>query len=319
MHMIRMNYRVNSRIKTIAIHAARYIFLIAMSYVLFYPIIFMIASALKSPLDYFDPSVEWIPKNWTLQNFKIAIEIIEFWDALKSTLINQIVAALIQVFSCMVAAYGLAKFNFKGKKILQGAMILTILVPSAMTILPSYVGFKHMDFLGILNLIGNLIGKELRPSVLDSPLVFFLPSIFAVGLKSGFFIYIYNQFFKGIPKEIEEAAWIDGAGAGKTFLSIIVPSSGVVIITVFLFSVIWHYNDYYLAQMYLSDHYPLSVNIQNIYGRVGFSGLNLGVTTLNKGAVIMAACSFLIVPMLVFYIIIQKKFIASIVTSGIVG
>ena len=76
-------------------------------------------------------------------------------------------------------------------------------------------------------------------------------------------IYIYIQFFKGLPRELEEAAWVDGSGPIRTFISIAVPSSGVVIITVVLFSLIWHWNDSTLSGMYLVEDYPIAVMLRN--------------------------------------------------------
>ena len=242
---------------------------------------------------------------------------IDYWSSLSSTLINEIVAALIEVFSCAVAAYGLARFNIRGKKVLTFIMILTMLIPFPMLLIPSYVNYKFVDFAGILNLLGRLVGRELRPSILDTPWVFWLPSLFAVGLRGSLFIYIYYQFFKGIPKELEEASWIDGANAWKTFFFIVIPSSGTAIITVLLFSVIWHWNDYYLAQTYLSENFPLGVQLVNIYQF--FTGGVEGITSMNQGGVTMAACFLMIAPMLIFYILLQRRFIESVSTSGIVG
>lgn len=295
----------------------RYIVLISFSYMLIYPIAFMISTALKTTVDYYDPTVQWIPKAFTLENFKFAVNAIDYLGSIASTFINEIGAAIIEIVSCMIAAYGLSRFNIKGQKLLTVAMIITILIPYPMVLVPSYVNYRHFDVFGILNLLGNLFGTELRPSLLDSPLVFWLPSIFAVGLKGGMFIYIYSQFFKGLPKELEEAAWIDGAGPFRTFTSIIVPSSSSAIITVSLFSIVWHWNDYYLAQMYLSKDYPLGVQLVNIYSLTQ-SGV-AGITDMNQGSVIMAAAFLVIAPLIVFYIFVQKSFIESVATSGIVG
>ena len=297
--------------------AARYIVIIAFGYMLIYPILFMVLSALKSTSDYYDVTVQWIPKHWSLESFRLAMKTIDYWSSLSSTLINEIVAALIEVFSCAVAAYGLARFNIRGKKVLTFIMILTMLIPFPMLLIPSYVNYKFVDFAGILNLLGRLVGRELRPSILDTPWVFWLPSLFAVGLRGSLFIYIYYQFFKGIPKELEEASWIDGANAWKTFFFIVIPSSGTAIITVLLFSVIWHWNDYYLAQTYLSENFPLDVQLVNIYQF--FTGGVEGITSMNQGGVTMAACFLMIAPMLIFYILLQRRFIESVSTSGIVG
>lgn len=270
--------------------------------------------------DYFNTSVQWISKDFTFENFITAFKALELPKSLWVTLIFEIVAALLQFCSCAVAAYGLARFNFKGRGLVSGMMILTILVPSTMIITPSYVNFSQTDFLGILGLISKIIGHEIRPNLIDTPLVFYLPSIFGVGLKGGLFIYIYSQFFKGLPKELEEAAAIDGAGPWKTFLRIVVPSSGNASITVLLFSVVWHWNDYYLSTMYLSDNKPLSA-IMYIFSspQVEMAGIDLSMVMVQTRYVLAAACLLFLIPILLFYLVLQRKFIASIATSGIVG
>lgn len=314
--MKKLNYKTKKSMIALAGNIARYVFLFAYSYVLIYPFIYILSNAIKSPLDYYDPTVNWVPKHFTLDNFSYAFKALDFKNSIVITLLYMMVSAIIEVISCMIAAYGLARFNFKGKKILTALMILSIFVPTTMIIIPSYVNFRYADFLGILNLIGNLLGRDIRPSFIGTPLVFYIPSLLAVGLKSGLFIYIYKQFFQGLPKELEEAAWIDGAGSYQTFFRIIVPSSTVPIVTVTLFSVVWHWNDYYLAQMYLSENFPLSVNLSNIYTKLNAQA---GVEMMNKISVVMTSCLIVIVPLIIFYLFMQKKFVASIANSGIVG
>lgn len=313
-----LSYTLKKRVKHIAASTLRYVFLIAFSYTLIYPVIFMISSMLKSSLDYFDPTVQWVPKTWSLESIGLAVKALDFWKSICATLINEVVAALLSVASCMVTAYGLARFNFKYKNVLMGILFLTMLVPPMITVIPNYVNFRYLDFFGILGFIGKITGLELRPSILNTPLVFYLPSILSVGLKNGFFIFIYHQFFKGLPKELEEAAWIDGAGAWKTFLRVILPSSGTSIVTVLLFAVVWYWNDSVNAGMFIDAPQTLRVNLAHLFGNAS-TDLVEGITSMNRGSVIMAAFFLAIVPLLIFYVIIQRKFISSIVNSGIVG
>ena len=296
----------------------RYVFLIAFSYTLLYPLIYIVVNSLKGAVDYYDPAVVWVPKQLSLYNFELAIKTMDFWGSLISTFYNEIVAAIIEIASCAVAAYGLARFNFKGKFIFKTMMILSILVPTVMIIIPSYVNFRYMDFMGILKFLGGIFGKEIRPSIINTPMVFWMPSLLGVGLKGGLFIYIYSQFFKGLPKEFEEAAWLDGAGPWKTFLRVIVPASSNSIITVSLFAIVWHWNDYYLAQMYLSSDFPVSVQLANITSNTSFVS-QTGLGEIIFGPLIMAGSFLCIIPLVIFYLIMQKRFIASIATSGIVG
>ena len=310
-------YKLKKQSVNIVASVARYLILIAFAYILFYPFLFMGINSFKTTADWLDPTVQWVPKNLTFHNVKIAVIAMDYLRSVGSTLINEVAAALISFFTCAVVGYGLARFDFRGKKILIGLMILCILIPDPMIMVASYDNFRHLDFLGILGLISKIAGRELRPSVVNTPLVFWLTSFFSVGLKNGLFIYIYMQFFKGLPKELEEAAWMDGAGPWKTFLRIVLPSSGAAAITVLVFSVVWYWNDYYQAQIYLSENFPVSVMLANFK-----SNLTSEITklfTFSLGSLIIAACFISILPLLLYFLIMQRRFTQSIATCGIVG
>lgn len=288
----------------------RYILLIACGYVLLYPFLFMIAGAFKASVDVIDPTVNWIPKHFSLDNMNFAIENMDLWRSFGYSMLYGVGSVILQFCCSALAAYGLARFRFKGRTVLVGLMMLTILVPAVMIIIPQYVLFYKWDFLGVLRLIGAIVGKDLRPNILDTPLAFWLPSALGVGLKGGLFIYIFMQFFKGLPREIEEAAWIDGAGPFKTFTSLVLPSSGTAVVTVLIFSVVWNYSDAFFPSMFLTSKYPLSVSLERL------SDFMFGSS--DPGA-LLAGCLLFLLPAIVFYCLVQKKFIASISTSGLTG
>ena len=185
-----------------------------------------------------------------------------------------------------------------------------------MIIIPMMTNYSQLDILGIFGLLNKLTGIDIRPNILGTAWTFYLPSVFGVGLRSGVLIYIYVQFFKGLPKELEEAAWIDGAGLFRTFFSIAVPSSSVVYTTVTLFALIWHWNDYYLAVMYLSDKFPLAVKIYDIDNLITALNIWGGAKAISTKS---AACFMFIAPMLILYLILQRKFVQSIDRVGITG
>ena len=277
----------------------------------------MALNSIKTTTDWLDPTVEWLPKSITFVNYKAAIITLNYFSSLFSTLKNEIVASLISFLSCALVGYGLARFDFTGKKFLTGVMILCILIPDPMVMIASYDNFRHLDFLGILGLVSKITGSEIRPNLINTPFVFWLPALLGTGLKNGLFIYIYSQFFKGLPKELEEAAWIDGAGPFKTFFKIVLPSSGSATITVLVFSVVWYYNDYYQSQIYLSEKYPLSVMLANFSANL--SSEVTGAFKLSLGSLILTSSFIAIIPLLIYFLLLQRKFVQSIATCGIVG
>lgn len=309
--------KVKNTVAAIIVPIIRWVFLITVGYIIIYPLLYMIAASVRSLSEFNDPTVVWISKEYTMDNFKTAWECLKYPIGFLNTIKTEIIAGLIEVVTCSIYAYGLARFEFKGKNVLMFFLIVTILVPTNMLMIPLMLNMRYFDLLGILKLIGNIIGTDIRPNLLNTEWAFYLPSLFGVGLKAGFFIFIFVQFYKGMPKELEEAASIDGAGPIKTFLNIVVPSSGVAFLTVTIFSIIWHWNDVYLAGMYFTNSEMLSVNLSKIYNTIGSYGIQ--PAGAEAAGPVMAACLLVILPVLILYCILQKQFIKSIDRVGIVG
>ncbi len=298
----------------------RYALLVSIGYVVIFPMISAITTAIKDEQAFFDLSLYWLPKYLSFDSFSVALEGLDYGNAFLRTLSLNMVSAFIEIVMCAIVAYGFARFEFKFKKIFEIFLMITIVVPTQVYIVSMVLNFKSMDIAGILGLFNNLTGIDLRPSILNTNWTFYLPSLFAMGLRSGILIYIYIQFFVGLPKELEEAAWIDGAGPFRTFWRIAIPSSSVVIITVSVFSIIWHWNDYYLSVMYMSSNYPLAVKLNNIGEFLSINNRFIGAaSTSMANATKMAACLLFIIPILIFYLIIQNKFVKSIDRVGITG
>ncbi len=298
----------------------RIILLLAIGFVILYPLLYMITTSLRSKESFMNSVRVWLPEKLDpVTNYKVALKVLNYEQGIVATLKYEMISAALEIAACAVAAYGFARFKFPFKKLFMGMLFLTILIPDTMIIIPRVANNSQLDFLGILALFNKLTGIDLRPSILNTGLTFYLPSFFAAGLRSGILIFIYIQFFKGLPAELEEAAWIDGAGPIRTFLSIAIPSSGVVILTVSVFSLIWHWNDYFLSSMYLTEDFPLSVWLTMMPKQLPAQGYYLTASQPQTMGILMAGCVIFIVPMLIIYIIVQRWFIESIDRVGITG
>lgn len=313
------NLQVKKRSIHVGLSIARWCLLISIAYIILYPIFYMLFKAITPVAQAGDPSVAWIPRDFAVENFVLAYEGLDYLKSLWNTLSVPVLGGMIEVLSCAVIAYGFARFRFKGKNLLFGLVILTMIVPPQAIIIPLYLNFAHLDVFGVLELLKNISGVDIRPNLLDTGWTFWLPSLFGVGLRSGLFIFIYRQFFIGLPKELEEAASIDGAGPVGTLLHIVFPSSGTAFLCVTVFSVIAHWNDYYLSVMYFNVRFPLSVALDILANQ---SWVNIGDITVSGDTlsnIAQAGSLMFFMPVLLFYLIIQKYFIRSIDKVGIVG
>jgi multiple sugar transport system permease protein len=291
----------------------QWLFIIGLSYLFLFPIIFLITTSLQDPASVNDPSIIWIPKKLSLVSLKETIIILDYWRSAGLTIFVSVISTLCTLLSCSLVGYGFARFKFPGKNLLFMLVVLTIILPPQ-TILPSMtLNFNYFDFGGILSLIPG------KPTInlLDTPFTFVLPSLFASGLRGGLFIFIFRQFFWGIPKALEEAARIDGCSAFNTFIRIIVPIAVPVFITVTLFSFVWHWNDLYSATMYFTDVRLLTPNLNNLDRLLATSTVD--VKGYAARTYMAAAPLLVILPPLILYIFTQRYFTESIERTGIVG
>ena len=261
-------------------------------------------------MDIFDPAVRWIPRQVTFEHYATVWEALSYPVTFTNSLLLTIVVALLQLFSCTLVAYGLARFDFKGKRVIFGLVIFVLIVPPQMFMIPLYLNFRYFNLFGLLGEEGyNLLGSYLP---------FILTSITASGLRNGLFIYIMRQFFKGMPRDLEEAAYVDGAGLFKTFFRIMLPGAVPGLVIVFLFAFVWQWNDYFFVTLFMGTQGNLLVQaLDNLAIVVLDDPLSIegGYATIvdNTGMILFIA------PLLLLYIFMQRYFIESIQRTGLVG
>lgn len=297
------------------------VILFGLAYVILYPLIYCLSQAIRLPSDMYDPQVIYIPKNFTMQNFREAFDFMEYNRVLINTINVSLWPTLLQLCTCALAGYGLARFKFKLKGLFFVLVILTFIVPPQTISVTTFTTFRYFDPFYIcsgLNLVG-VIPKHYI-DITDTLWSFILPALFASGLKSGLFIFVYRQFFRGFPKELEEAAYIDGCGSFKTFLRILVPNTVPAFVTVFLLSLVWYYNDYYTVPLFLPKVEVLSYTLSNMFTNMTtVGGPYQSVDTILVYPIWRAGIILYILPLLTVFIIFQRKFTESIARSGIVG
>ena len=297
----------------------KYIVLVLLAYQLLYPVLYMISASIKDPLDSYDPSVIWIPKNFSATGFIDAFKSMKYMEALKGSLEISLGCAVLDVMSCALAGYGFARFKFPLKNFLFACVILTLMVPMQTIILPYYMNMRYFDPLGLVSAFNAAFDKTITINLVGKNMAFYLPSLFGAGIRSGLYIYIFRQFFEGMDKALEESAHIDGCGPLRTFLKIMLPNARNAIITVFLFSFVWHFNDYYLTKQLLgTNRRTLIVALSSL--RIDLAALIGGQTAFDPIRIqtrIQAGCLLAIVPMVLLYMFAQRKLADSIEHIGI--
>lgn len=280
--------------------------LICIGFVYLYPILYMFSYSFMNRDDLLDFSVKWIPSTLYLQNYIDAAKSMSFWSSLLKGILIAGLPTLCNVLICMLVGYGFARFEFKGKKILMALLIFSYILPSQVTMIPTYVLYNDTGILGTI-------------------WAFVLPAVFGNGLNAPIFILIFYQFFKQVPKVLIEAAQIDGAGYLKSFIKIAVPSAAPAILTVFLFSFVWYWNESYLTELYVQGLSTKSIWVNLVVQLKNFdASFNTLATTgdtatsLNE-SVRMAATALSILPLLIMYFFLQKHFVESIDRTGITG
>jgi multiple sugar transport system permease protein len=150
----------------------------------------------------------------------------------------------------------------------------------------------------------------------------YLPAIMANGIRAGLMILIFRQFFKGLPKELEDAAYLDGCSPFRTFVQIMVPNARSSFLIVFLLSVVWYWNDYYVSTSFFTENQTIALMLKNLDTTLNttlFNDANAQVSVREKIVWMEAGCLISIVPILVLYSCLQKQFVEGIERSGLTG
>lgn len=292
----------------------RWLVIIGISFVILSPLLGMITRSFFSSSDAYNPMVYMIPQNPTLDNYILSWLRLDYLKVVGKTLFYAVSLMIIQVIICSMVGYGFARFDFPFKKILFACVIVTIVIPAHTLMVPFYMTFRNIDLGGIV----SALSKTGKPGLLQTSYPMYMLTLFGCGLRSGLYIYIFNQFFRGLPKEIEEAAFIDGAGVWYTYFRIMLVNAVPSIITVSVFSLVWQYNDKFYANLFLL---PTSMNIGK-----KLSGLQQTIANADKIAdptisilYFYAGVMLAILPVIIIYVALQKYFMEGVERSGIVG
>lgn len=298
----------------------RSLFIVGLCYLFLFPLFYMVSVSLQDLNTIYDPSVIWIPKKISFNGILATLKVLRYFDSISLTAKISIGSTIMTLISCSLVGYGFARFDFTEKKLAFALVMLTIIVPPQTILISSYLNYRFFNFGGILNFM-TLFGGSGSINLLNTSWTFILPSMFACGLRGGLFIFIFRQFFVGMPKDLEEAAKIDGCNALKTFVRIIVPLATPAFITVLLFSFIWHWNDLYSSAMYFTQQVrPVTVMLQSLDNLLKSANLYSSSQSPYEVRIYMeAGCLLTILPPLVLYIFTQKYFTESIERTGIVG
>ncbi len=269
----------------------RFVIIVGISFMILYPFIVKLIVSFMSVNDITDNTVMYIPREGSTYFFQRAANNINYWESLIYTFLLSLIVAVAQVFVASFVGYGFARFKFVGSNLLFFVVLLTLLIPAEVIKLPLYIQFNDI---GMLNTFWPLT----------------IMSFTGLGLKNGLYIYLMRQFFRGMPKELEMSAYIDGAGPFKTFFEIMLPNAFNMMITVFLFSFTWQWTDTTYNSMLMPDMTILSNTIVNV---------TKGVTDLaQQGALIDTATLIVIAPLLLVFLFAQRYFIQGIERSGLV-
>ncbi|MGB4759786.1 MAG: carbohydrate ABC transporter permease [Bacillota bacterium] len=292
---------------------ARTLLLLGMAFIIVSPLLVKISGSFMSLEDVYDSSVGWIPRRPTLEHYRVVFQFMNYPRSLLLTTLLVTAVSLLQVISCTFIGYGLARYDFPFKGLVFGCVLFTLVVPPQLLLVPLYINFRYFGAFGM--------GPGVN--LLNTPLPFLLMAGTGTGIKNGLFIYIMRQYFKGMPRSLEEAAHVDGAGPFRTFFSIMLPAAQAPLLVIFVLSFAWQWNDYFytttifqakndlLVHRYLGvvQDYMLAFREEH-----GFDApFEMSTMILNTASL------YYIVPLLALFGFLQGRFIAGSERTGLVG
>lgn len=310
-------YLLKKRIMDVAYQIIRAILLFGMCFLILQPILMKISVSFMEEQDLYNPMVISVPEHFTTANYQLASQFMDYGKTFLNTLIVSLSIAVLQITVCTLVGYGFARFEFPFKKFWFACVIMVIVIPPQTISTSLHLHFRYYDIFGLSQLLtGDTI--NLRGSVLP----YYLMSAGCMGLKNGLYIFMIRQFFRNIPKELEEAAYVDGCGTLKTFIRIMLPDAKPILTSCFLFSFVWQWTDSFYSKMFLGNIKLLSTQLAVIADRMDAWMVNTmkipgGASVGYTNCIVSTGTLMVIVPLLILYLFAQKGFVESLSSSGI--
>ena len=258
--------------------------LVVLGLIMLAPLVWLISESLTNESDAFNLPPNWIPHPFSLGNFKGISELIPFWQMALNSLIVATISTVGSILVGLLAAYGFSRLRFAGRDRIFSLMLAALMVPMQMTIIPVFILMRN---LGLVDHLAAL----------------WLPALINV-----FSIFFFRQYFNTIPRDLDEAATLDGAGHGWILFRMLVPLSGPAIaaMTILNFESAW--NNYFGPLIFLSDPQKMTLPIGLVTLQAGQGG---------SSVVVFAAITAVVVPVLVVFLIFQRAFVASVASAGL--
>lgn len=305
---------LNLKVKRYIVRTMVYAILFSLAFIFIYPFLYMVVTSVKTNADLNNVTVNWVPTSLYFKNYKYAYEILTYEKHFKNSLLITVVATAGHMLSCAFIGYGLARYKLLGGKLVFFIVILTIIIPVQTLIVPSYLVYTNLKWI-------------------DSYLPVLVPTFFGYGLKGPLFIYLFRQFYLGVPKDLENAAKIDGSGYLQTYFRIVMPTAQSAFLVTLLLSIVWHWNDFYEVDIYTS-----SLSLVTLPAKLNFlvafvsnpddntfhvSSLFDAMKSLDRqgvinNAVLMAGNLLVMLPVIICFVFLQKKFMQGIERTGLV-
>lgn len=292
----------------------RFVLIVGLAFIIIQPLLIKLSSSFKSMSDLYDDSVFLIPKNPTLYNY------IRVWDYLQypvrfvNSVLYTMLCSILQVASCTLVAYGIARYKYRGRRLIFAMAIFTLVVPPQTILLPLFLQFQYFSPLSIFTLGLSLKGTNL----IGTPIPLIILSAMALGYKNGLYIFMLRQYFRNLPKELEEVAKLDGCGPFGAFARVVLPGATTMLAAIFLFSFVWQWNDFFYTTI-LTPRMNIFTTVISSVGSAIAEGDGELVGNMHIMLYDSAALIVFIIPLIILYVFTQKLFVQSIERSGIVG
>lgn len=310
-------YLLKKKISQIMVHVCRFILLFGLCFLILQPILNKISVSFMTEEDLLDPIVVSVPVHFSIDNYKVCNEIMHYFEGFRNSFIISLTVAILQVAMCTIVGYGFARFKFPLKKFWFACVMLIVIVPPHLISNSLHLHFRFFDIFGIIKAItGDTL--NLRKSVVP----YYLMSAGCMGLRNGLYIYMIRQFFRNIPNDMEEAAYVDGCGMFRTFFTIMLPEGKPIITSCFLFAFVWQWTDGFYSRMFLSGKRLVSTSIANVVNELGsyiakYTGVKTSVSVAYSNAILSTGTLMVVAPVIILYLFAQRQFVESISSSGI--